>query len=1119
MTSVDTEDSDASHEIDSVLLGALNEYLDILASNSAEQLAEWQTRYADSMPRIQSYLDGLQLLTELSPVLRPERGGRIADLLHISPVPSPPLSLGDFRLIQVIGKGGMGVVYLAEQITLQRKVAVKILPLASAFDARMQQRFQQEAQAAAQLHHAHIVPVFTVGCQDGVHFYAMQLIEGQSLAMMIEQNRTVESAKTRDANAPPEHQQASWLQTVVRFGIDVAEAVSYAHEHGVIHRDIKPANLLIDAHEEVFVADFGLAITQESIDITTSGPLTGTLRYASPEQVRGKRKEIDHRTDIYSLGATLYEMLTLAPPFPGEDYLSLTHEILTSKPKPLREINPAVPRDLETIILKAMAAAREDRYPTAWELAEDLRRFSSGAPVQARRIGRGSAVFRTIRRRQKLRISLSIAAIALLILIGFFMAFSLPSTNLTFVEIQQNSAATNATLPGESLSGLDASSDQAPRELTVAVKNYAESISLAQQQLKNVNAQQARNFLKQWIPQQGSVDLRGFEWYALHDQCISRTSENAGHEGDVYWLTWSSDSRRIATASKDRTVRVWDVPSEFDAATSQLSSVVLSGHSDEVNFAAFSPDGKQIATASDDGAIRVWKLDQPGTFKEFKGHDNPVVGVAFSPFTPFIVSGDNQGQLFVWSLESGELLSQTQAHTARVEGLAFTQDGSRIASASDDSTVGIWNAEHLPELTVMQRLTGHERAIHCVAWSNDDTRLLVGGWDGSLRVWEQGQPTTLPVFRNCRAQIHSVSSSPDDRYATCTTYAGYIHQIDAESGEIVDSLVVSDGRCWCAQYSPDGKWLAAAGESKVLTIWSADPQVRHRGETVPTERMIVDIQMSGDGRHLVTSEAPSSLTLRSAATGEVLFQFPGHYPVKAGFALGQPGVMVAMNLAGNAEFWDLSDEKNPLQRTDWSLSVNALNVAISADRNFLTSFDQIPRNLQTREFLVPPVSDVTVGGMPVMGPNNNCFPVTHFDNGYWWYPREDRRVPCRYLQHPDLLAFSPDGNTVYVGTPAGLIYQLQAGMSEPAQLPRSSQEKINDIAISPDGRTLVSAADDGLRFWNPEAWQEMMHIDHGPEIVSSAAFHPDGRTLVYATSNSAEPGEPGKLRFLRLSER
>lgn len=309
------------------------------------------------------------------------------DFIHraAQPVASPP-QIGDFRIVREIGRGGMGVVYEAEQLSLRRRVALKVLKFGGTADAGALERFQREAETVAHLHHTNIVPIFAVGCEAGVHYYAMQLIAGRSLAEV-----------ARDAGGESQPTFAD----VARWSLEAAEALAHAHQRGVIHRDIKPSNILLDNDGRIWLTDFGLARRQEEATLTVTGALMGTPRYMSPEQAGHAKRPIDHRTDIYSLGATLYEMATRQPIFEADTPLGVLTQILDREPIAPRKLAPDLPRDLETIILKCVAKNPGDRYATARELADDLRRFLAGDPIRARRAAPWERARRWIRKRRR----------------------------------------------------------------------------------------------------------------------------------------------------------------------------------------------------------------------------------------------------------------------------------------------------------------------------------------------------------------------------------------------------------------------------------------------------------------------------------------------------------------------------------------------------------------------------------------------------------------------------------------------------------------------------------------------------------------------------------------------
>lgn len=429
------------------LMAAVQEYMKELEIGRRPNRQEFLKRYPELATPLNQCLDGLELVHQAA---GREKASLDSQLIRACEPTAPDgaFPLGDFRVIREIGRGGMGIVYEADQLSLERRVALKVLPFAAAFDAKLLQRFRNEAQAAAHLHHPNIVPVYAVGADRGVHYYAMQLISGQSLAVVIQELRrqsgataleawdsqemTVERVRTvalKDADlvkmvrrSRSEPSEDSWksnplllpdpaaetpadgnnafaqslstqrhgrrrefFRTAARLLAEAADALEHAHQQGVVHRDIKPANLLVDGDGRLWITDFGLALFHADAGLTQTGDIMGTLRYMSPEQATGQKMLLDHRADIYSLGATLYELTTLEPMFPGQNRNELLHRIIHFDPLSPRELEDAVPVELETIILKAVGKSPSDRYTSAREFGDDLRRFLDDQPILAKR--------------------------------------------------------------------------------------------------------------------------------------------------------------------------------------------------------------------------------------------------------------------------------------------------------------------------------------------------------------------------------------------------------------------------------------------------------------------------------------------------------------------------------------------------------------------------------------------------------------------------------------------------------------------------------------------------------------------------------------------------------------
>jgi outer membrane protein assembly factor BamB len=348
------------------------------------------------------------------------------------PASGTPAQLGDFRIMREVGRGGMGVVYEAEQLSLKRKVALKVLRFGAVADAEVMQRFRHEAETVARLHHTNIVPVFAVGEEHGVHYYAMQFIEGKSLAAVIEEGRGArgegregtDAASLSPVPGPSPLAPRPSSSEVAGWGLQAAEALAHAHQRGVIHRDIKPSNLLLDPEGVVWLTDFGLARRIDEVVLTATGVLMGTPRYMSPEQAAGFKKPVDHRTDIYSLGATLYELATGKPVFQAETPHAVITQILNAEPVPPRRLQANLPRDLETIILKCLAKDAAGRYASAQALADDLRGFLDGRPIKARQARWHEQAWRWAKKRRRiLALTAVTAVVAALLALGGLSAW------------------------------------------------------------------------------------------------------------------------------------------------------------------------------------------------------------------------------------------------------------------------------------------------------------------------------------------------------------------------------------------------------------------------------------------------------------------------------------------------------------------------------------------------------------------------------------------------------------------------------------------------------------------------------------------------------------------------
>ena len=752
----------------------VDEFLDRYRQGQRPTLSEYTTKHPELASRILALFPAMLVLEELGS----GDGHPVEQCNGPSPeADSTPMRLGDYLVLRPIGSGGMGVVYEAIQQSLGRHVALKVFPSHLGQDTNRLERFHREARAAARLHHNHIVPVFGVGDHEGLHYYTMQYIRGHGLDAVLRKverlrrdpldaaSRSVTHRRGRtsrlargtcaggsfaeSARAPSEpppivdtvsppmldtsgdrsdlsnQPEAQYVLSVARIGVDVAEALDYAHQQGVLHRDIKPSNLLVDAQGHVWVTDFGLAKARDSDELTGTGDIVGTLRYMAPERFNGWS---DPRSDLYALGATLYELLTLRPAFGESDRARLIQRIMHDSPRAPREIDRRIPVDLETIVLKAMAKEPRERYATAGNLADDLRRFIDGEPILARPSGSIERLWRWSRRNRMLTAAMAAVAVSLVAAAGFagIYAVGQARANTRILGL--------ADELGRKSDRLAASLNESNRRL--AIRSFERGQAAFEKD-------QVGPALLWMIQSWRSADEAGDRaWQdvaranlAAYRMYYPRLKAVCSHPGPVVVAAFSPDGRTFIAGTDHGTALLWD------AATARTIGAPLE-HRGPIVAVAFQPDGRRVATASEDNIARLWDADSGRPVGPPLAHRAPVTVLAFGPDGKVLLTGSKDNTARLWETASGLPIGESLRHGGPINAVAFRPGGNTFVTASADGTTRLWDAGSGRPIG---RVLVHGGSVTCVAFSPDGKILVTGGNDSRAaplgrRGWTADRP-------------------------------------------------------------------------------------------------------------------------------------------------------------------------------------------------------------------------------------------------------------------------------------------------------------------------------------------------------------------------------------------
>jgi WD40 repeat protein len=872
----------------------------------------------------------------------------------------------------------------------------------------------------------------------------------------------------------------------------VADALQYAHEQGVVHLDVKPSNIMIGDDGRPSVMDFGLAKREAGeITMTVEGQVLGTPAYMAPEQARGEGHAVDGRGDVYSLGVVLYQLLTGELPFRGTQRM-LLHQVLNDEPRSPRSLNERIPRDLETVCLKAMAKEPSRRYQMARDLADDVRCWLKGEAIHASPVGAWERGWRWAKRRP--------AAVGLLAVSGVaVVAIGVVVTSLFY----------NAQLKGALQETEQAKRKAEAATLEAEQNKYFLRIARAHAGWRDGNLSQIEPLLDECPPAQ-----RNWEWHYLKRLYHADILTLRGHTSWIWRVLFSPDGRRLASVSADRTVRIWD------ATTGELIRRLEGG----VRPLAFSPDGKRFA-AGMEGTITVWDL-ATGKHETFLEEKYWVGSVAFSPDGRRLASGgggDSLGGLGVvkvWdALRKGDAL-WTVANHANVFGVAFNPDGTRLAW-------GDWNGHvSICALTCdKDAVTGgpvstwkaHGGEVRSVAFSPDGFRLASAGGDGVVKLWDplRSRPVSSSL-QGHTSKAESLSFSPDGKRLACSGWDGSVRVWDVETGRELLTLRGHTSAAVGLSFSPDGTKLASRGGTAdpTVRIWDAltDPAIRWTFRGHPNSTLAA--AFSPDDERLVSAGTKGQVNVWDMTTGErSLVSMDGQADRVSCFALSADGTWLATGGADGLRIRDTMTGQIVLSLAGrpWT---NVQSVAFAADGKRLASAgsDKTVRvlDLTTHKQLIEceDEGDGKVNGL-VFSPDGTQIAdfcadgtarVWHVMTGDLLF--EVRHTPAGQAYNSlESLAYSSDGKRLATGGQADAVKVWDAGTGQELLALRGDNGGPRRVAFNPDGRRIVSGSYDGsVKVWDATTGQELLTLKL-PALVENVGFSPDGTQLIAASAD------------------
>jgi eukaryotic-like serine/threonine-protein kinase len=1123
------------------------EFLDRKRRGEQPTLREYLERHPDLADEIRDLFPALMMMEDLG-----ESSGGTTGSLAANTGAAVGIRLqrlGDYRILREIGRGGMGVVYEAEQESLGRRVALKVLSTGSLLDPKQVRRFEREAKAAARLHHTNIVPVFGVGQQDGHHYFVMQLIAGLGLDVVLDDLRRLRRAKPgpgpslepepepvasrnagltaadvarslitghflasrplADGSATLPHDDTipaarevpsigpsgdsstsssavlpgsselsvssdpdrQFYRSIARVGIQVAEALEYANRQGILHRDVKPSNLLLDNHGTVWVADFGLAKAVDADDLTHTGDILGTIRYMAPERFSGR---CDARSDVYSLGLTLYELVALKPAYEASDRHALMDRVSREEPERLKKLAPGVPRDLETIIAKAAARDSSGRYATAAAFAEDLRRFVEDRPIRARRVSPAERMARWCRRNKALAASISVAAIALLSVAAVSLLYARRLARHAALQAAANRQITR--LAGElqtSLSRSNGLANDLKTSLDVSERRrVALTVERARTNFERGQAACERGeiapgllyFIESW---RSAVEARDPGLAHAARASLSAWRHQAPRllrqfpntdKSRVLSVAFRPDGRAIAMAGTDNLVRMRDT-----TTGNPIGSPVP--HHGVVSDMAFSPDSKTLLTVSEK-TMRMWDAATGSPISSPFTHEAIVTYVTYSPDGKTLITVDNdQKAARLWDVGTGKPISRPLTHQDWIFSASLSPNNKTVLTTGYDDAARLWDA-------ATGNPTGvefvHKGIVFQGVFSPDGKTVLTGSADQTARLWDAatGKPVGSPLTH--QGTVYYVAYGPDGK----TVLTGSADQMarlwDAATGNAIGAPSPNQGRASAFAYSPDAKSvLTVAAADGTPRVWDASAGGPLLGRPLSQQSLVQSVAFRPDGKAVITGCADGAARIWDTATGKPIGASLTHRGAVNAVAFSPDGKIVLTGSSDRtARLWDADSGAAIGPALTHPGEVNSVAYSQDGKAVITGSTDGLAR-----------IWDTTTG-----------YPIG---------------APLAHRGSINTVTFSPDCRTVATGgynRPARL---WDAATGNEIGSPMKAGGIVWAIAFSRDGKTLFTAAYSGLQLWDAATGRLIGSTVKQAKTLMSAAFSKDGQRILIGGDESS----------------